>query len=267
MQPMGPVSSVHNPRFRAALALREARERRATGLILVDGAREIGRALAAGIAGRELWVAHELVRSEDAEAALAAAAVRGVRIVPATASLMGKLAFGDRQDGLVLVAEAPATDLGRLDPPANALIGVVEGVEKPGNLGAIARSADGAGLDALIVADPRADPWNPNAIRAGMGTLFSLPIAVCTADEALAWLRARPMRIVATRVDGSAPYTEADLTPPVAIVLGSEADGLTAAWTGSDITAVRIPMRGIADSLNVSVSAAILFYEAARRRG
>ena len=121
-------------------------------------------------------------------------------------------------------------------------------------------------MDALIVADPRGDPWHPNAIRASMGTLFAHPIAVCDAPTAIAWLRTHGVRIVATRVDGSLPYTEADLRAPVAIVLGAEADGLTETWSGPDIAAVRIPMRGIADSLNVSVSAAILFYEAARRQ-
>jgi TrmH family RNA methyltransferase len=146
-------------------------------------------------------------------------------------------------------------------------VGVVEAVEKPGNLGAVVRSADGAGLDALLVADPRADPWNPNAIRASLGTVFSVPLAVAGAGRVLEHLRELGIRVVAARVQAAIPYTEADLTGGVAIVLGSEADGLTDAWDGPDVTAIGIPMLGVADSLNVSVSAAILFYEARRQRG
>jgi len=260
------IESSHNPRFRAALALRESRERRETGRILVDGGREIDRALASGIRALELWVAPELVRDREAVRAVRAAETADVATVQVSAELLRKLAFGDREDGVVLVAHAPSTTLADLDLPPGALVGVVETIEKPGNLGAILRSADGAGLDALIVADPRSDPWNANAIRASMGTVFTMPLAVCTAEEALHLLRADGIRIAAARVDGSLPYSAADLTGPLAIVLGSEADGLSEAWEGPDVTAIHIPMLGIADSLNVSVSAAILFYEARRQR-
>ncbi|MFN8624251.1 MAG: TrmH family RNA methyltransferase [Chloroflexota bacterium] len=266
MRPDATLTSSHNPRFRAALALREARDRRATGRILVDGGREIGRALAAGIQGQELWLAPERLRDPEAEAALAAAEAAGVPFVEATPELLARLAFGDRDDGLVLVADAPSTRLADLALPPVALVGVLEAVEKPGNLGAILRSADGAGLDALVVADPRSDPWNPNCIRASLGAVFSVPLAVCSAGEALDWARARGLHLAAARVDGSVPYTAADLTGPLAIVLGSEADGLSPAWSAPDVTAIHIPMRGRADSLNVSVSAAILFYEALRQR-
>lgn len=266
MRPAMVLSSSHNPRFRAALALRDARERRASGLILVDGGREIGRALAAGVAAVELWVAPDRVRDPDAKDALAAAEGAGLPRVEVTPELLARLAFGDRDDGLVLVARAPTTDLADLRLPDSSLVGVVEGVEKPGNLGAILRSADGAGLDALIVTDPRSDPWNPNAIRASVGTVFRMPLAVCTAEAALDRLRAAGMRLAAARVDGAIAYTDADLTGPLAIVLGSEADGLSDTWHGPDVTAIRLPMRGMADSLNVSASAAVLFYEALRQR-
>jgi TrmH family RNA methyltransferase len=148
-------------------------------------------------------------------------------------------------------------------------VGILEDVEKPGNLGAVCRSADGAGLDALIAAGTTAapaDPWNPNAVRASLGTVFTVPLAVASTGNVLAWLRDRGLRVVAARVDGSMPYAEADLRGPVALVLGSEATGLTEAWSGEDVTAVRLPMRGRADSLNVAAAAAILFYEARRQR-
>ena len=143
---------------------------------------------------------------------------------------------------------------------------VVEAVEKPGNLGAIARSADGAGADALIAADPRTDPFNPNAIRASLGTIFSLRVAAASRAETLAWLHELGARIVVARVDGDETYTDVDLNGPLAIVLGSEAAGLSDVWAGPGVVAVRLPMLGAADSLNVSVAAGILLYEARRQR-
>jgi TrmH family RNA methyltransferase len=140
-------------------------------------------------------------------------------------------------------------------------------VEKPGNLGAVLRSADGAGADALIAADARTDPFNPNAIRASAGTVFTVPVAVATTEDALDWLRARGVRIVAARVDAETLYTDIDLTGPLAIAFGAEAQGLSGAWSTPGIESVRLPMFGVADSLNVSVSAAIVLYEARRQRG
>ena len=142
---------------------------------------------------------------------------------------------------------------------------VLEGVEKPGNIGAVLRSADGAGVSALVLADPRTDLFNPNAIRASLGTIFSLPVAAAAPGDVLAWLRGRGLQILAARVEGSVAYTEIDYRRPTAIVLGSEAQGLTSLWTGDD---VRHPLADArrADSLNVSAAAAVLFYEALRQR-
>jgi TrmH family RNA methyltransferase len=148
----------------------------------------------------------------------------------------------------------------------NPLIAVLEGVEKPGNIGAVLRSADAAGVSALILADARTDLYNPNAIRASLGTIFTLPVCEATSEETLRWLREKDISIIAARVDGSAPYTEIDYCRPTAVVLGSEAAGLSPAWTAPDITAVRLPMLGAADSLNVSATAAVIFYEALRQR-
>jgi TrmH family RNA methyltransferase len=266
MRPAVTITSSHNPRFRAAMALRDARDRRERGEQLVDGAREIGRALAAAVEPVELWVARERVTGAGAVDALALAERSAVPMVEVAPELLARLAFGDRDDGLVLVARAPSTDLAGLQLPQAALVAVVEGVEKPGNLGAIVRSADGAGVDAVILADPRTDPWNPNAVRASLGTVFTVPIARAATEAVVAFLRARGGRIVAARLDGSIDHTLADLNGEVALILGSEAEGLGDAWHGADVTAVRIPMLGVADSLNVSVSAAILFYEALRQR-
>ena len=269
---MRPVlTSAANPRLRAAAALRDRRARDRTGLLLVDGSREVARAIDGGVTLVEAFVAAEVPTEPDLSSLMARLAVLGVQLVPVAPKLLGLLAYGERASGIVAVATAPDASLQalRLRTPA-PLVGIVEGVEKPGNLGAVCRSADGAGLDALIAAGGSTgavDPWNPNAIRASLGTVFTLPLAVAATDDVLAWLRRSALRIVAARVDGGVPYTEVDMTGPVALVLGSEAHGLTGAWSGIDVTAVKLPMLGRADSLNVAAAAAILFYEARRQRG
>ena len=143
---------------------------------------------------------------------------------------------------------------------------VLEGVEKPGNLGAVLRSADGAGADAVIAADPRTDLFNPNAIRASLGTIFATRLAAGPSAAVRERLEGAGIRILAARVDGAIPYIGADLRGGVALVLGSEAEGLSAAWSGEKVTAIHLPMQGVADSLNVSIAAAVLLYEARRQR-
>jgi RNA methyltransferase, TrmH family len=202
----------------------------------------------------------------EAERALAALQAAGAQLVEVTHELAARIGYGERNDGIVAVAEMPSARLEDLALPVDPLLGVVEGVEKPGNLGATLRSADGAGLNGLIVADPGTDPFNPNVIRASLGTVFSVPIAVASSGEVLQWLLDHQLRIVAARVDAAIDYADADLTGPVAIALGSEARGLSDAWGELAAVSVRVPMLGIADSLNVSATAAILFYEALRQR-
>ena len=189
------------------------------------------------------------------------------RLVEVTETALAKLAFGDRADGIVAVGLRPPLDLAGVRLGTDPLVAVVEGVEKPGNLGAILRSADGAGVDALVAADPRTDLFNPNAIRASLGTIFAVPLAAGPSHEVRAWLVELGLRIVVARVDADRAYTEVDLTGPLAIVLGSEAAGLgPTPGPGRTSSAVRLPMRGVADSLNVSAAGAVLLYEARRQR-
>lgn len=260
------LASPSNPRIKAAARLRERRERDRSGLTLIDGARELRRALEAGIEVVEAFVCEPLVAGEDARAALDAVRTRGVALTRTTEPAFAKLAFGDRVEGLIAVVRIPSLAVDDLALPADPLILVVEGVEKPGNLGAILRSADGAGVDAVIAASPRTDLANPNVMRASAGTIFTVPFAAAPTDDVLRWLRDHRIRIVAARVDATQTYTDLDLASSVAIVLGSEAEGLTDAWLGPDVEAVHLPMLGVADSLNVSVAAAILVYEARRQR-
>ena len=180
--------------------------------------------------------------------------------------MLAKLAFGGRPKGVVLVVRIPSLSLAGIAPGADPLVLVIEGVEKPGNIGAVLRSADGSGATAVIAASPRTDLFNPNAIRASAGTIFAVPVAAAPSAEVLAWLRGHRIRIVTARVGAEAAYSATDLTGPLAIVLGAEADGLTETWSGPDVEPVAIPMTGVADSLNVSISAAILAYEAMRQR-
>jgi TrmH family RNA methyltransferase len=261
------LTSTANPRVAAAVALRDRRGRERAGLMLIDGAREVRRALDAGVEIAEAFVCEPLLAGPDARAALDRLGATGVPVRATSERVFGRIAFGERAEGMVAVARIPPLELDRLVLPARPLIVVVEAVEKPGNLGAVLRSADGAGVDALIAASPRTDLFNPNAIRASAGSIFSVPLAAAETSAVLAWLRAHGIRTIATRVGASTPYTEADLTGPVAVALGAETDGLTDAWSRPDVETVSIPMLGIADSLNVSVTAAILVYEARRQRG
>jgi TrmH family RNA methyltransferase len=258
------ITSPANPHVKRALSLRDRRERDRTGLTIVDGGRELRRAVEAGVDVVEAFV--DEVRCDDNPDCRAA-----VEALPGWASISGvvaaRLAYGDRFEGVVAVVRQPSTALDSLELPDEPLIVVLDGVEKPGNVGAILRSADAAGADAVLLADPRTDPFNPNVIRASLGTVFTVPFAAGPSSEVLACLVGRRIRVVAARVDAARLYTEADLRGPLAIVLGSEAEGLGGAWSGAAVDAVRVPMLGIADSLNVAATAAVLLFEARRQRG
>jgi len=260
------ITSRQNPRVKAAARLREGRERRQTGRHLIDGAREIRRALEAGVRPVEVFVCEG--RAADGELVTLLKDARA-EVFPVTADVFEKLCFGEREEaGILVVAETPRRGLAELASqlPREPLLAVIEGVEKPGNVGAILRSADAAGVDGVIVADAATDLFNPNTIRASLGTVYRANVVEATSTAAIAWLRERGVRAVAARPEATVEYTSADLRRGVAIVLGSEAAGLSGAWQGAEIEAVRLPMRGIADSLNVSTTAAVLFYEAARQR-
>ncbi len=215
--PTPPVlTSFANPRVKAATALRDRRERDRAGLTLVDGAREVRRALDAGIEVVEAFVCEPLLAGPDARAALDLLRDRGVAIQPTSEAVFAKLAFGGRAEGILVVVRIPSTALADLALPGDPLIVVIEGVEKPGNVGAVLRSADGVGVDAVVAASPRTDLFNPNAIRASAGTMFTVSVGAAPTDEVLAWLRDRGVRIVAARVGAGQPYTEAELTGPLA---------------------------------------------------
>jgi TrmH family RNA methyltransferase len=260
------ITSLTNARVKAAVRLRDRGERDATGLTIVDGPRELRRGLDGGVVVQEAFVCSDLVRSAEAKETVARLRASGAAVHEVSEQVLAKVGFGDRADGVAAVVRAPSVELDRLTLPADPLVVVVESVEKPGNLGAILRSADGAGADAVIAADARTDLFNPNAIRSSLGTIFSVPIAAASTVATLEWLAGHAIHPIAARVDGELRYTDIDFRGPVAIVMGSEAGGLSHTWDDPRVTAVRIPMHGAADSLNVSVAAAILLYEARRQR-
>ncbi len=266
----GVITSTQNPRIKAAARLREARDRREMGLILIDGGRELSRAVEAGIEVQAVF-ACGLRPESEASRLLKSLEERGVAVFDCAAHAFARLAYGDRDEGVVAVARRPAGTLPGLgeflDAGGRALVAVVEGVEKPGNLGAILRTADAAGVDAVIAANAATDVFGPNAIRASLGAVFTVRLAEASADETLAFLRGRKMQIVAATPEADALYTSVDMTRATAIVLGAEAGGLSDAWRGEGVQRVRLPMLGRVDSLNVSATAAVMLYEAVRQRG
>jgi TrmH family RNA methyltransferase len=261
------ITSPQNARIKLAARLRQRRHRDRQDRFLIDGVVEISRALDAGIDIAEVFVSPTQCVTPAAKALVARLGDSPLAATEVAPSVLWRLAYGERCDGLVAVARAAALPLADIKLPDDALVAVVETVEKPGNLGAILRSADAAGVSAVVAADKATDPFNPNTIRASLGTVFTMSVAVASSEETLEWLRANRFTMFATRVDGERLYHEADFRGRTAIVLGSEATGLTDRWTGGDVASIRLPMLGAADSLNVSATAAILFYEALRQRG
>ena len=259
------ITSLQNPRVKRTAKLRERRQRQKQGRFLIDGARELLRALEAGVELEEVFVCEGLLHGEAQEAwrQLNAAGVPAVQV---TAAVFERLAFGERAEGLLGVAMSAHKRLEDLRLPEQPLVAVLEAIEKPGNVGAVLRSADAAGVSAVVLADGVTDLYNPNAIRASLGAIFTLPVCAATSSETLAWLQSRGLRIFAAWVDAEPLYTEVDYRGPAALVLGSEAQGLSPVWSGPEVTRVRLPMRGLVDSLNVSAAAAVLFYEALRQR-
>jgi TrmH family RNA methyltransferase len=260
------ITSLHNPRVKAAARLRERSGRDEQRRIFIDGLREITRAVEAGLEVIEVYFLADLCRDEEHLQLLAEAKQRRIELIEVTPHIMEKLAFGQRVEGMVAVARSPRRGLADLRLGEVALVAIVEGAEKPGNLGAILRTADAAGVSAVIVADGATDLYNPNAIRASLGAIFTVPVCAAKSDEVLAWLRQARFRLFAARVDGAIDYAATDFRGRAAIALGSEAYGLSAIWRASDITAIRLPILGRVDSLNLSVTAAVLFYEALRQR-
>ena len=289
MIPHDTITSAANPRVRETARLRDADTRRESGLTLIDGQRELARASAAGVVIEEVFIdadfalalLHDdaavntphLATPDLATPTLATLASRGTRVTGLSQKAFERIAFGSRNEGVVAVARYRAGSLAAFKVAHDRPVLILEGVEKPGNLGAILRTADAAGLAGVIVCDGRTDPANPAVIRASLGTVFSVPLAVASVQETLDWCRTHTRRVVAATPTGNTLWHEARLAGTTAILLGSEAHGISPAWQQAadagtiDLESVRLSMAGAADSLNVSATAAVLAYEAERQRG
>ena len=251
------ITSAQNPKIKHLLALQEkSRLRREEGLFVVEGRRELEHCLAAGFQLDTLFLCPEICPEFAA-----------ARTVYVSKEVYAKIAYREGTEGVIAEVrwkERSLDDL--LTGKDSPLIMVMERVEKPGNLGAVLRSADAAGADGVIICDPLTDLYNPNLIRASIGAIFTVPVVACTSAEAIAWLKANNIRILTAQLQDSAPYYDVDMTCGTALVMGTEATGLTDAWRQAADAHILIPMLGRLDSLNVSVSAAILLYEAVRQR-
>ena len=261
------ITSPSNPKLKHVVKLRTCSERERSGEMIVEGYRECRRALDGGYRPRAIFHCPDLyLKNEHERALVEECASRGAEVYSCSKTCFGKIAYKERPDGLLMVGPHVSVRLRDLKLPENALVVVTEAIEKPGNLGTILRSADAAKVAAVIVCDRTTDVHNPNVVRASTGTMFSVPIAEATSDEALEFLKARGFRILAATPHAEKLHFEVDLTGNVAIALGAEQYGLSAKWMDGARLRVRIPMLGTADSLNVSSAATILVYEAVRQR-
>ncbi|HEX5404695.1 MAG TPA: RNA methyltransferase [Pseudonocardiaceae bacterium] len=260
------LTSVSNPRVKHLVGLRRRRQRDQSGLMLVEGYEELSLALEAGVVPVTLYYCPELVRQESDLATVAEVTALGSEVVQVSDRVFEKVAYRESPDGWLAVVHTVPTDLAALRVGENPLTLVCESVEKPGNLGAMLRTADAVGVDAVVAARPITDWGNPNIVRASKGTVFSVPVAAADSADVLAWARERSMCVVAATPDTDTVFTDVDFTGPTVIAVGSEKHGLTDEFLTAADVRVRIPMFGRANSLNVATSAAIILYEALRQR-
>jgi RNA methyltransferase, TrmH family len=260
------LTSFQNPKVKVLMAQRRGRERAAAGIMLVEGYEELMLALASGVVLHEVYYCPELMGAPEQLALLEYEGASQADRYELTRPVFEKVAYRQGADGWLAVAPRPATDLKRITLDAASLVLVCEGVEKPGNLGAMLRTADAVGASGVVAVDMPTDWGNPNIVRASKGAIFSVPVAEASAEEVQAWLREAGVRLVAAAPAATQMYTDVDLTGPVAIAVGTEKQGLTASLLAAADIPVRIPMAGRVDSLNVATSAALLLYEAVRQR-
>lgn len=260
------ITSLQNPRLKDVIRLRDRGGRDESGLMIVEGYRELKRALDNGVRPTALFFSPSWYLGENEPGLVQQCGDAGAELVECSREAFAKIAYRDRPEGLLALAPIRHRGLDDLQLPEHPLLIVAEAIEKPGNLGSILRSADAAGVHAVIVCDRCTDIHNPNVVRSSIGTLFTVPVAEATSDEALAWLKARGIRIFAATPHADREYTAADMARGCAIVVGTEQYGLSDRWMQAADERVRIPMLGQADSLNVANATTILLYEAVRQR-
>ncbi len=263
---MNVISSTQNAKVKQVVVLQQkSSERRKSGLFVVEGRRELGHCLNAGFECHSLFINEKQADDMLADDMLIHCAPSD-SLYMVSEAVYGKMAYRDSTEGVIAVMKSRKTTLDKLELSDNPLIIVLESVEKPGNLGAVLRSADAAHVDAVIVCDPLTDLYNPNLIRSSIGAVFTVQCMACSSEECIRFLNDHHIQILTAQLQDSRYYYNTDMTIPTAIVVGTESTGLTNVWRQAADAHIKIPMLGHLDSLNVSVSTAILAFEAVRQR-
>ena len=263
------ITSIQNPKIKSALSLTKKKEREESGLFLIEGYREISRALIGGIVIESLFFCESLFLGVNEPALISFCQEKGGFLYSCSESVLQKISYRDRPDGLIAIArqmDASFASFTRDFASQTPFLLVAEAIEKPGNLGTILRSCDAVGVDAAIICDECTDVFNPNVVRASVGTLFTQPIVAASGQELLLWLKQKGIQIVAATPQADREFTKVDLTGPIAIVVGTEQLGLSSFWMEQADIQVRIPMNGESDSLNVATATTLLLYEVLRQR-
>lgn len=257
------ITSPQNPKIKNILALEKARERKTQNQFVIEGVKELSLAVEGGYHINSVFFCPEII----AAAELLKIVKHENLLIPVQQAVFEKMAYRESTGGVIAVAEQRKHTLAQIQLSKNPLLLILEAVEKPGNLGAILRTADAAGADAVIICDPQTDFYNPNVIRSSVGCVFTKQVASATSAETLWWLKEKNIQIYCTYLQASKPYHTIDLTTPCAIVMGTESTGLSEIWVKSAGANIIIPMQGKIDSMNVSTAAAVVIFEAKRQRG
>lgn len=259
------ITSIHNPRIRnLIILLSKSKERKRQNCFIIEGYREICRAVSSGYQLREVYYCQDLDRKKELNKILNV--IPEVALCMVSLSVFEKIAYRGGSDGFLAIAESRLLELEKLQLGKNPLILILESVEKPGNLGAVLRTADAAGLDAVVICDPLTDIYNPNIIRSSLGCIFTVQVAVSGSDEVMHWMKSINITAYASVLSSCDSYFDKDYRQGTAFIMGTESEGLSDRWLKYTTEHIKIPMYGLADSLNVSVSAGILVYEAIRQR-
>lgn len=264
------ITSLQNPKVKKAVKLADRKARNETGLFLIEGYRELKRASDSAVVMQTLFICPPFFLGSNEKALIDQVHAAGAEIIVCSEQVFQKLSYRDRPDGLVAIAVQMQSSLKDLDLvlalKKEPFLIIAEAIEKPGNLGTILRSADAAGVDGVIVCDRCTDIYNPNVVRASVGTLFTLPVVEASSAETLLWLRERKIKVIAATPSAKKEFTDTELTGAIAIAVGTEQLGLTELWMQASDIQVRIPMHGVADSLNVATATTLLLYEVVRQR-
>ncbi len=262
---MKQIISIQNPYIKSLVQLQEkAKVRKQTGTFLIEGKREIELAIKGGYSIETVLFLPEIISEKELNILIKSNNSEKIEI---SKEVYQKLAYRDTTEGILAVAKSKSLQLSHLKLSKNPLVLVAEATEKPGNIGALLRTADAANIDAVIIANPKSDLYNPNIIRSSVGCLFTRQIATATSEEVIAYLKENNIAIYSATLQDSATYHSQDYSTPTALVVGTEATGLTEIWRTKSTKNIIIPMQGEIDSMNVSVAAAILLFEAKRQRG